>query len=150
MSHHYGFTNCFEISNFVFSNVIPGGISICKVLTFQDWYSHKYKAQKIVKFSFVVFLDDFFFNFALKTYGTLKMFVLCAYNNFYIILSSYLKEHVQKNSSLNFMPPVGFQASEIWMFFWKFTAELVWKSFSGRNNSLEPPVFWFSNSLPYV
>ena len=38
------------------------------------------------------------------------------------------------------MSLVGFQASKIWMFFGKFTAELVWKSFSGRNNSLEFPV----------
>ena len=27
------------------------------------------------------------------------------------------------------------------VFFRKFTAKPVWKSFSGRNNSLEPPVF---------
>ena len=46
------------------------------------------------------------------------------------------------------MSLVGFQASEIWMSIWKITAELVWKSFSRRNNSLEPPVFFsFSNSL---
>ena len=69
------------------------------------------------------------------------MFLLNAQNNFYIILSSYVEGHVQKNSSLNFMSAVGFQASEIWIFFGKFTAELVWKLFSGRNNSLEPPVF---------
>ena len=35
-----------------------------------------------------------FFNFALKTYGTLKMFLLSAQNNFYIILSSYVEGHV--------------------------------------------------------
>ena len=40
------------------------------------------------------------------------------------------------------MSLVGFQASEIWMSIWKITAELVWKSFSRRNNSLEPPVFF--------
>ena len=34
--------------------------------------------------------------------------------------------------------------------FLEFFGELVWELFSGRNNSLEPPVFWFSNSLPYV
>ena len=48
-----------------------------------------------------------------------------------------------KISSLNFLCFVGFQASEIWMLFGKFTAELVWKSFSGRNNSLESPFFDF-------
>ena len=36
---------------------------------------------------------------------------------------------------------VGFQASNIWIFFGKFTKEQVLKSFSGRNKSLEPPVF---------
>ena len=30
-----------------------------------------------------------------------------------------------------------------------FTAEKVLKSFSGRNNALEPPVFGFANRLPY-
>ena len=57
--------------------------------------------------------------------------------------------YVQKISIANFMSSFGFQASKIWMFFGKIFAELVWKSFSGRNSSLEPPVFWFSNSLPY-
>ena len=33
--------------------------------------------------------------------------------------------------------------------FRKFTVEQVLKSFSGRNNSLEFHVFWFSNSLPH-
>ena len=56
----------------------------------------------------------------------------------------------KKNSSLNFMSLVGFQASKIWMFFFgKFTVEQVLKSFSGRNNSLKPPVFWSCDSLPY-
>ena len=81
----------------------------------------KYKAQNIVKSSFVAFLAVFFLfaclNFALKTYCTLKMFLLCAQNNFYIKMSSYVEGHVQKNSSLNFMSLVGFQASKIWMFF---------------------------------
>ena len=31
----------------------------------------------------------------------------------------------------------------------KFIVELVWKSFSGRNNSLEPPVFLFCSSRFY-
>ena len=47
------------------------------------------------------------------------------------------------------MSLVCFQASKIWMFFRKFTAELVLKSLSGRNKSLEAPVFEFSNSLSY-
>ena len=77
------------------------------------------------------------------------MFLLSAQNIFHIILTSSV-EAAKKNSSLNFMSSVGFQASKIWMFsFWKFTVELVLESFSGRNNSLEPPVLGFSNSLPY-
>ena len=62
------------------------------------------------------------------------------------------KRLCKKKSSLNFISLVGFQASKIWMCFFlaKFTAEQqVLKLFSGRSNSLEPPVFRFSNSLPY-
>ena len=47
------------------------------------------------------------------------MFLLSAQNNFYIMLSSYVEEHVQKNSGLNSMSLVGCQASEIWVFLWK-------------------------------
>ena len=36
-NRHYGFMNCFEILNFVFSNVIPGGVSTCKILTFPNF-----------------------------------------------------------------------------------------------------------------
>ena len=46
------------------------------------------------------------------------MFVLSAHNNFYIILGSYVEEHVIKNPSLNFMSLGGFQAFKIWIF-WK-------------------------------
>ena len=35
-------------------------------------------------------------------------------------------------------------------FFGKFTVELVLKSFLGRNDSLEPAVLGFSNTLLYV
>ena len=77
------------------------------------------------------------------------MFLLSVQNNFYIIWDAYVEGHVKKNSSLNLMSWVGFQASKIWMFFGKIFLELFWKSFSGRNNSLEPPNFWFHNSLPY-
>ena len=34
---------------------------------------------------------------SLKTYGTLKMFLLSAQNNFYVILSSYVEGQVKKN-----------------------------------------------------
>ena len=44
---------------------------------------------------------------------------------------------------------IGFQASKIWIFFGTFFAEQVLKSFSDRNNSLEPLVFEISNSLTY-
>ena len=36
-SRHYEFMNCFEILNFVFSNVIPSGVSTCKILTFPNF-----------------------------------------------------------------------------------------------------------------
>ena len=53
------------------------------------------KAQKIVKFSFLASSIDFFKNFALKTCGTLKMLLLSAQKNFYIILSSCVKGYVK-------------------------------------------------------
>ena len=37
LSCHFGLMNCFEILNFFFSNVIPGGVSICKILTFPNF-----------------------------------------------------------------------------------------------------------------
>ena len=52
---------------------------------------------------------------------------------------------VQKKSSLNFM----FSTGNLDVFWGKFTAELVLKSFSGGNDSLEPPVLGLSNSLLY-
>ena len=145
LSCYYGFTNCSEILNFVFSNIIPRQVLTCKILTF-----HNYKAQKFLKFSFLAFLANFLKNFALKSYCTLKMFLLSAQNNFYFILSSYVEGHVRKNLSLNFMSSVCFQASKIWMFFiGKFAAEQVLKSFSGRNYSLKTPVLGFCNSLSF-
>ena len=51
------------------------------------------------------------------------MFLLSAQNDFYIILSSYVEGYVKKNSSLNFMSLVCFQASKIWKFFWKIYYE---------------------------
>ena len=77
------------------------------------------------------------------------MFLVSAQNNFYIILRLICRRACEKKSSLNFISLVSFQASKIWMFFGKFTAKQVSKSFSGRNNSLKAPVFGFSNSLPY-
>ena len=63
------------------------------------------------------------------------------------MLSLYVEGH-EKNPSLNFMSLVSFQASKIWGFCRKFTAEQVLKS-SGRNNAIESLAFGFSNSLPY-
>ena len=77
------------------------------------------------------------------------MFLLSVQNNFYTILRLFVEGYVKSKSSLNFMYLVGFQASKIWMLFGKFAVELVWKSFSGRSNSLEPLVFCFCNSRLY-
>ena len=88
----------------------------------------------------------------MKTYGTLKMkmFQLSTQSNFYFLLSSYVEDYVKKESILNFMSSVLVSWSpKSRYFFGKFTIELVWKSFSGRNNSLEPSVFWFSNGRLY-
>ena len=69
--------------------------------------------------------------------------------NFYI-LSSYVEGHVMQKfkSELNVFCLVSRpQKSEC--FFGKFIVEKDLKSFSGRNNSLNPPVFGFCDSLPY-
>ena len=85
----------------------------------------------------------------MKTYGTLKMKMFLL-SNFYFLLSSYVEDYVKKESILNFMSSVLVSWSpKSRYFFGKFTIELVWKSFSGRNNSLEPSVFWFSNGRLY-
>ena len=96
LSCHYGFTNYLKILDFAFFNIIPTGVSTCKILTFQDQYFRKYKVQEIVKFSFQPFRLIFFFNFALKTSGTLKMFLLSTETNFYFKLSSYVEGHMEK------------------------------------------------------
>ena len=88
-------------------------------------------------------------NFALKTTGILKMFLLSAQNNFYVILSSYVEGYVKKNSSLSFMSFLVSEPPKSGSFFGKFTLKLVSKSFSGKNNSLEAPAFRFLNSVPY-
>ena len=125
-----GFTNYFEISNFVFSNIIPRGASTCKILTFLDYYF-----QKIVKFSFVDFLADLFLNFALQTYGTLEIFLLSAQNNLYIILSSYVECAKKIQVWMSCLQLVS-RPPKSGCFFGNFTAELVLKSFSGGYNSL--------------
>ena len=75
------------------------------------------------------------------------MLLLSAQNNIYIILSSCVKGHMEKIQAWFFMSLVGFQASKIWIFFGKFTAEQVLKPFAGRDNSLKLTVFGFCDSL---
>ena len=58
-------------------------------------------------------------------------------NNFFFYLSRHYSFFSQKYMS-KFMFSVGFQAPKSGRFFRKSTAEQVLKSFSGRNNSLEP------------
>ena len=94
LSHQYGFINCFEMLNFIFFNMISRGVSTCKILTFQDECFQKCKAQNIVKLIFSVFLASK--HFALKSIGTLKMFLLSAQNNFCIIISSFVEGYVQE------------------------------------------------------
>ena len=84
-------------------------------------------------------------------YGTLKVFLLSAQDNFYIILSSYgmwKKGHVKKNQVWIWCLWLVSRSPKSGCFFGKIFVELVYKPFSGKNNSLEPPVFWFSNTLP--
>ena len=91
-----------------------------------------------------------FFNFAFKTHGTLKMLILGAQDNSHIILSYYVEGHLKKNSNLNFMSSIDFQASKISIFLGSNTVKQVLKPFSDRYNSLELPGFRLYNSLLYV
>ena len=54
----------------------------------------------------------------------------------------------EKEASLNFMSSAC-KPTKSGCFFGKFTVQQVLKSFSGRNNSLEPSIFGCSDSLPY-
>ena len=65
-----------------------------QILSFQDL--QKYKAQKIVEFSFLVFLANLFKKIASKSYCTMKMVLLNGQNNFYVIMSSYVEGHMPK------------------------------------------------------
>ena len=56
---------------------------------------------------------------------------------------------MKKIFSLIFIFFVCFQASKNWIIFGKFNADVVLKSFSGRNKSLEAPVFGFFHSFPH-
>ena len=97
----------------------------------------------------MAFSANFLKNFAPKICGTLKMFLLSGKTNFYII--KFICKRLWVTWNLNLMSSVVFQASKTYIFFGNLTAELVWKSFSGRNNSLQSPtVFWFSSYLIVV
>ena len=112
---------------YVLKYSIPGGVSTCKILTFQDQYFQKYKAQNIVKFSFFCLLSRFFKIFALKTYiWHFEDVPIKCPKQFLHYLSSYGEGHVQKNSSLNFMSLVGFQTSKNRNIFWKI---FLWSQF---------------------
>ena len=90
--------------------------------------------------------DWYLLSLTLKTYGILKMkmFLLSAQKNFYIILSSPVQGYVKRNQVwISCLQMVSIQPCKVWMAFGKFIVELVLKSFSGRNNSLEPPDFGF-------
>ena len=77
------------------------------------------------------------------------MFLLSGKTNFYI--TEFVCKRLWVMWNLNFMSSVVFQAPKTYIFFGNLTAELVWKLFSGRNNSLQPPtVFWFSSYLIVV
>ena len=101
------------------------------------------------KIQFCSLFGWLFKNFALKTYDTLKMFLLSAQNNFSIMLYSYV--HVQKNSSLNFLSLVGFQASKIWMFFWKISCKASLEIIFRQKYFPRAPcffIFWQSSIWP--
>ena len=117
LSCHYGFMNFFNMLNFVFSNMMPRGVSTCKILTFQDKYFQKYKAQNIVKFSSLAFLA--IFKFCPRNLWHFEDVAIKYPKQILHYIKFICRRACAKNSSLNFMSLVGFQASKIWMFFWK-------------------------------
>ena len=74
------------------------------------------------------------------------MYLFSAQNNFKI--KFICRRACAKKFKSQFYVSNWFPDLRIWMFFGKFTVKLVLKSFSRRNNSLGPPVFLFSKSLP--
>ena len=87
-------------------------------------------------------------DFSLKTYCTLKMFLLSAQNR-YVILSSYTEGHVKKIQVLILCLLLFLSLPKSRSFFGKFTEEQVLKSCLYRNNSLNPPAFGFCDSVSY-
>ena len=124
LSFHYGFTKCFHIYIYIY-------IYIYIFFFFSLIYQKKFQLVKYYHSNLSTQLNSrlriqlfslfgwFFKNFPPKTYCILKMFLLSAQNNIYVIMSSYVKGHAQKYLSLNFMSLVGFEASKICMFLWK-------------------------------
>ena len=87
--------------------------------------------KKKCKIQFLSCFCWFFLNFTFKTYGTLKMFLLSAQNNSYIVSSSYVEGHLKQNLSLDFMLNFGwFPALQNLGVFWKLTVEQILKPFS--------------------
>ena len=90
----------------------------------------------------------FFFNFALKTYDTLK--IKCPKQFLYHIEFISRRTCAKKFNSEFYVFGWFPSLQNLDIFFWKFFMELFWKSFSGRNSSLEfPGFFLFSSSFPY-
>ena len=62
----------------------------------------------------------------------MKMFLLSAQKNFYIILSSYVQDYVNKNSSLNFMSSFGFHSNlqnldGFWKIYCRASFEIIFR-----------------------
>ena len=71
-----------------------------------------------------------FFNFDVKCCCTLKMFLISAQNNFYLL--SISRRICEKKISVDFMSLVDSQASNIWMLFWKIYCGASFEIISGR------------------
>ena len=75
-----------------------------------------------------------------SNYCNLKMFLLSAQNNFHVILSSYVEEHVKNKLKSEFHVCSSFPGFENLVVFLE-------NSFPGSTNSLKPPVSRFCDSL---
>ena len=117
LSGDYRFTNYLEILNFLFSNILPGGVSTCYLPSSRVSTSRNIKL-KNCKILFLTFSVDFL-KFSPLNLWYFEDVSIKYPKQFLYYIDFICKRHVKKNSSLNFMSSVGFQAPKIWMLFWK-------------------------------
>ena len=147
MSGDYRFTNYLEILNFLFSNILPGGVSTCYLPSSRVSTSRNIKL-KNCKILFLTFSVDFL-KFSPLNLWYFEDVSIKYPKQFLYYIDFICKRHVKKIQVWISCLQLVSRPPKYGCFFEKFTVEQILKSFSGRNNSLKPPVFEFSDSLSY-